>query len=83
MQASDKTLTPQDLVEGYMRSYHALHGRTPRVRHMSGYWYNVNGEIVHRSTLVQEILHLRQTAHQRKPVERSIVHRIIARLKRA
>jgi hypothetical protein len=81
MTRNDETLTPQDIAEGYMRSYHALYGRQPSVRHMGGYWYQINGEIVHRTTLTSEMFRLRKLAQQQKPIERSIVQRLITRLK--
>lgn len=87
MSPNDQTLTPHDIAEGYQRSYHALHGRKPKVEHLSGYWYRVNGEIVHRSTLTSEILRMKQIGRDQKQtrrrpnVERSIVHRLIAKLR--
>jgi acyl-ACP thioesterase len=86
MRPDDHTLTPEDIAKGYQRSYCALHGRTPRVIHMGGYWYKVNGEIVHRSTLIDETLRLKQIQREQKrarpaKVEKSIVQRLIARLR--
>lgn len=83
MQATETTLTPQDIADGYVRAYHTLHGVQPKVRHMGGYWYQVNGEIVHRTTLTRECLRLRQLAQQKKPIEKNLVLRLIARLKGA
>jgi len=48
---------------------------------MGGYWYQINGEIVHRTTLTSEMFRLRKLAQQQKPIERSIVQRLITRLK--
>lgn len=72
---------PQELTEGYIRSYNALHGEVPRVRHMNGPWFMVNGEILHQRTLSEEIMRLKTLSERRTPVERSIIHRLIARLK--
>ncbi|MEM6529029.1 MAG: hypothetical protein AAF653_12095 [Chloroflexota bacterium] len=85
MGTADQTLTPKDIAEGYQRSYATIHGRTPRVQHMSGYWYEVNGEIVHRSTLTSEIVRLKQLEREQKTrktqVERNVITRLIAKLR--
>lgn len=81
MAVREETLTPQDIAEGYMRSYHALHGRQPRVRHMGGLWYEVNGEIVHRSTLLNQMNHLRSMTHKRRMPEKSLIMRVISRVR--
>ncbi|MEO1443096.1 MAG: hypothetical protein AAFV33_22025 [Chloroflexota bacterium] len=85
MGPADQTLTPDDIAEGYQRCYTAVHGRTPRVQHVSGYWYRVNGEIVHRSTLTTEIIRLKQLERdqttRKTHVERNVITRLIARLR--
>lgn len=83
MRPNDKTLTPQDIAEGYMRSYYQLHGRQPKVQHMGGYWYRINGEVVHRSTLVHEIINLRQLIKEQKKsgLPKGIIQRLITRIK--
>lgn len=83
MATIDETLTPQDIADGYIRCFAALHGKTPTVRHMGGHWYQVNGEIVHRSTLTKEILRLRGMMDKQQFLpERNLITRIINRLRR-
>jgi hypothetical protein len=81
MNPTEETITPQDITTSYTRSHEALYGYTPQIRHMSGYWYQVNGEIVHRSTLTAETLRLRQLVQKRNKPETGLIHRLIARLK--
>ncbi len=64
-----------------MRAFHALHGRPPRIAHRSGDWYQVNGEICHRSTVEAEIERLRTLAKNHRRMEKSVVKRLIARLR--
>lgn len=81
MDLTEKTITPQDIADGYTRHHEALYGYTPKIRHMSGYWYQVNGEIVHRSTLTAETLRLKQLVQKQQKTESGLVRRLIARLK--
>ena len=81
MSRTDETITPHDLTEGYIRHHKAVYGVAPKIRHMSGYWYQVNGEIVHRSTLTAETLRLKQLIKKRQKMESGLIHRVIARLK--
>lgn len=74
-------LHPQELAEGYIRSYNALHGVVPRIRHMNGPWFMVNGEILHQNTLQEELARLRVLAERRHPVEKNLIKRLIDRLK--
>ncbi len=72
---------PENLMTGYNRFYKAVHGRGPRIRHMGGQWYQVNGEIVHHKTLLQEIERLRQLARRKSQPEKGLVTRLIERLR--
>jgi len=84
MIADDPTLPPRYVVENYRRAYTVVNGREPFVRYMGNHWYNVNGETVHRSTLMEEIARLR-TLSQRQTIstktDKSVIHRLIARLR--
>lgn len=82
--ADDPTLPPRYVVENYRRAYTTINGREPFVRYMGNHWYNVNGETVHRTTLMEEIARLR-TQSQRSlniaKAEKSVIQRLIARLR--
>ena len=83
MVADDPTLPPRYVVENYRRAYEVVNGREPFVRYMGNHWYNVNGETVHRSTLMEEIARLR-TMSQRQHVakaDKGVIQRLIARLR--
>ncbi|MEO8395346.1 MAG: hypothetical protein ABI700_20290 [Chloroflexota bacterium] len=84
MVADDPTLPPRYVVENYRRAYTVINGREPFVRYMGNHWYNVNGETVHRSTLMEEIARLR-TLSQRQTIvantDKGVIHRLIARLR--
>ncbi len=71
----------QEITQQYMRAYHALHGRPPRIRHMSGLWYQIDGEIVHRSIVEGEIERLRTLARKHRRFEKGMVKKIIERLR--
>ncbi len=84
MVADDPTLPPRYVVENYRRAYTVVNGREPFVRYMGNHWYNVNGETVHRSTLMEEIARLRnmsQRQHVATKTDKSVIHRLIARLR--
>jgi hypothetical protein len=83
MASEDLTLSPQVMVDSYLRAYKQVHGRTLIVRHQFGEWYYINGETVHRLTLLQEITRLRGIAHKRRlqETDRPLVQRLIARLR--
>ena len=80
----DPTLTPQIIVDHYIRIYHKVNGQQPSVRHVGGPWYVVNGETVHRIMLMTEIQRLHEEAHHQKtfaPPNRSMIQRLITRLR--
>ena len=84
MVVDDPTLPPRYVVENYRRAYAVVNGREPFVRYMGNHWYNVNGETVHRSTLMEEIARLRNQSQRRINVgktEKSVIQRLIARLR--
>ncbi len=94
-----RTLTPQFIVDSFQNAYRQVYGRDAQVVHMFAEWYTVNGETVHRMTLFSETSRLRELAKQqqaaqqvqqaqqqsqRKPLaDRSMVQRLIARLRGA
>jgi hypothetical protein len=83
MHDRDATLTPQIIIEHFERAYREVHGHDGAARHIGGQWYYVNGETVHRFALLKEIARLRELAqHQRrKQTDRSIITRLIAKLR--
>ncbi len=80
---TEQTLTPGDIAEGYQQLYKSMHGSSPRVQHMGGYWYKVNGEIVHRNTLIGEMHRLRDLKREqyRQKLERGLLSRLISKLR--
>ncbi|MFQ3567737.1 MAG: hypothetical protein SNJ59_12140 [Aggregatilineales bacterium] len=81
--ADDPTLPPRYVVDNYRRAYRGVHGREPAVRYMGNHWYFVNGETVHRLTLIDEIARLRdlsQKTHLSR-ADKSIIQRLINRLR--
>ncbi len=77
----DQTLTPHDLADSYVRAFDRLHGKQPRVRYMGSMWYQINGEIVHRNTLLAETQRLYSIAARQRPIEKNIVKRLILKLR--
>ena len=80
----DPTITPKLVMESYQRAYKHVHGRAPVVRHQFGEWYYVNGETVHRRTLLIEITRLRSIAQKQRlnaMADRKLMQRIIAKLR--
>lgn len=82
MRPNDPTITPQDIAEGYMRSYSQLYGCPPRVQHLGGEWYKVNGEMVTRTILLDEVINIRHLIKQKKKTtSKSLIHRLINKIK--
>lgn len=81
--AEDSSTPPRYIVENYRIAYVSAHGREPAVRYMGNHWYYVNGETVHRLTLMEEIGRLRAMPSKQpfRRTERSIVQRLIDRLR--
>jgi hypothetical protein len=78
-------LTPEQITDYYRRAYRMVYNRDPQVAHAFAEWYQANGEIVHRITLFAEITRLRDQAQKErlKQADRSVIQRLIARLKRS
>ncbi len=81
--AEDAAIPPRYVVENYRIAYVSANGREPAVRYMGNHWYYVNGETVHRLTLMQEIERLRDMPPKRqfRRTDRSLVQRLIDRLR--
>ena len=77
------SLSPRALIETYTRDYRVINGRDPRVRYMGNHWFVVNGETVHRATLMEEIVRLRDMSQRQtlNHADKSVIKRLIARLK--
>jgi hypothetical protein len=80
MALNTEQITPDHLINGYTRFYQTVHGRSPRVRHMGGQWFQVNGEIVHYKALMDEIGNLRVLARKKTQPEKGLIKRLIGRL---
>ncbi len=83
MPFDDPTIPPRYIVEGYRQAYARIHEREPICRYIGNHWYNVNGETVHRTTLMEEIMRLRSIAPRGRFVgaDKSVVQRLISRLR--
>jgi len=80
----DPTLPPRYVMENYKQAYYTAHGREPLVRYMGNHWYHVNGETVHRLTLIEEITRLHEMGQAARPSrpDRSVIQRLIDRLRK-
>ncbi len=79
----DPHLPPRYVVENYRKAFLVLNGCEPNVRYMGNQWYSVNGETVHRSTIMEEIGRLRTLAQAQslQRANKGIIQKLIARLK--
>lgn len=79
----DHATPPRYVVENYRIAYVSANGREPAVRYMGNHWYYVNGETVHRLTLMEEISRLRAMPPKQpfRRTDRNIVQRLINRLR--
>lgn len=84
------TATTADLVSEYTSAYEAANGWKPRIEYKGNGWYQVDEEVVHRSTLLQEIGRLRTQTRLLKEQEesyesqrkKSLISKLIARLRK-
>lgn len=85
MVASTDNFVPQSLIKDYEQVFRMAYGRDPRVRHIGGQWYYVNGETVHRVALMSETSRLQHLAEARNPFNvvptKSLINRLISRLR--
>lgn len=80
----DTTLSPQSIMENYYHAYRAVHKQEPRITHMFAEWYQVNGETVHRLTLLNEISRLRGLSNQQRlasAADKTLIQRLITKLR--
>jgi hypothetical protein len=77
----DPTIPPRYIVEGYRKAYARVHRREPQCRYIGNHWYNVNGETVHRATLTDEIARLRTLDQRSGRADRSVIQRLIDKLR--
>jgi hypothetical protein len=79
----EAALPPRLAMEHFRRAHKVVHGREPAVRYAGNYWYFVNNEAVHHGVLVQEIARLRDLAQKQTllTADKSVIHRLIARLR--
>lgn len=79
----DPTLPPRYVVDSYRRAYESVHGRQPAVRYMGNHWYSVNGETVHRITLMEEINRLGVLTQKQRTMrtDKNVIQRLIGRLR--
>jgi hypothetical protein len=72
------------VVDTYRKAYVGCYKCEPAIRYVGNHWYQVNGETVHRVTLMEEIARLRsvnQKQHLLKG-DRSLINRLIDKLRR-
>ncbi|MEO1443097.1 MAG: hypothetical protein AAFV33_22030 [Chloroflexota bacterium] len=81
MVTASTAVTPEEITGHYERLFKMFYGKQPRIRHMSGDWYQVNGEIVHRDLVEAEIDHLKTLCRKHRRVEQNVVKKLIARLR--
>ena len=83
MTYDDPTIPPRYIVEGYRKAYSRVHSRDPQCRYIGNHWYNVNGETVHRATLMDEINRLRYLGQRGNGgrADRSAIQRLIDKLR--
>ena len=80
---TETTLTTAQIVEGYWRAYQLVYGHKPTVRYMGNQWFNVNGQMVHRSFMLSETTRLTGMARlrNRTQADKNVISRIIAKLR--
>ncbi|MFN8371610.1 MAG: hypothetical protein U0694_01850 [Anaerolineae bacterium] len=84
------TATTADLVTEYTDAYEQANGWKPRIEYKGNGWYQVDNEVVHRSTLLQEIGRLRTQYREQKAQEesyeaqrkKSLISKLIAKLRK-
>jgi hypothetical protein len=76
---------PHYIAESYRQAYKLVHGHEPAIRYVGNHWFHVNGETAHRQMVIDEVTRLRELAMHKHIVatEKSIVQKLIAKLRRA
>jgi hypothetical protein len=80
----DPTLPPRYVVDIYRKAYETCYKCEPIIRYIGNHWYSVNGETVHRVTLMEEIARLRAANQKQhlKNSDRGLIQRLIDKLRR-
>jgi hypothetical protein len=86
----DQRATTADLVAEYTEAYELANGWKPRIEYRGNGWYQVDNEVIHRSTLLTEIGRLRALIRQQRELEKSyekqstkgLISRLIAKLRK-
>jgi hypothetical protein len=86
----DQRATTADLVAEYTEAYELANGWKPRIEYRGNGWYQVDNEVIHRSTLLTEIGRLRALIRQQREQEatyakqatKGIISRLIAKLRK-
>jgi hypothetical protein len=79
----ESAVSPHHVIDAYRRAHYTVHGREVHVRYAGNSWYFVNNEAVHHKMLLQEITRLREVEQRQTLLnaDKSIIHRLIARLR--
>jgi len=77
------TQSADDFVTEYTNAFWRVYTQEPRIYYMGNQWYQVNGNPLHHSILVQEIARLNDLANMRhaEAHKKSMVGRLIKRLR--
>lgn len=82
MQSDALTLTPEIIIDALRRVYYLVYETDPDVHYVGNGWYRVNGEVVHRTTVFEEIDRLRDMHEAHRTSKKAgLVRRLIARLR--
>jgi hypothetical protein len=87
MMVCDEHTPPRYLAEIYRQTFTRLHQHEPVCQYLGNQWFNVNGEMVYRAMLIDEIARLQELCQTISPqrhiitADKSIIKRLIARLR--
>lgn len=87
MTVCDEHTPPRYVAEIYRQTFLRIHQHEPQCLYLGNHWYNVNGELVHRAMLMDEIVRLQELLESVAPrrslitADKSIIKRLIARLR--
>jgi hypothetical protein len=75
--------TPEDALYEYNHAYRLVYDAHPRTRYVGNHWYQINGEMVHRRTLYDEIDRLRDLARKKRARSSSkgMIRRLIDKIR--
>lgn len=74
----------EQIASDYIHAFKLVHRQEPRVRYLSNQWFQVNGETVHRLTLIRETERLRDIAQAQRlqATDKGMLQRLIAKLRK-